>query len=94
MRRPAAGQDEKCFACDRRFRRNSFGLIVFHSEAITLDGQRVYVGCDCYQKIVQAGADGYQPPLGGPRLWSQFHAPTEALAAAGITITVKGAESQ
>lgn len=80
-------QDQKCFACDRPFRRNSHGLIVFHPEAITLDGQRVFVGHDCHRKITESGSDGYQPPLGGPRLWTELTAPAAALAAAGITIT-------
>lgn len=80
-------QDEKCFACGRKFRKNNFGRIVFHPEALTTDGQRQFVGHDCYRKIVDAGEEGYQPPLGGPRLWIEMSAPREVLAAAGITIT-------
>jgi hypothetical protein len=85
-------QDDKCFACGRPFRQNSYGRIVFHPEALTLDGQRVFVGYDCAKKINSAGADGYQPPRGGPRLWVDMHAPAEALAAAGIVIRVLNSE--
>lgn len=76
--------DEKCYCCDRRFRRNSHGQIVNHPWVLTIDGQREQVGPDCYQKIVAKGADGYQPPLGGPRLFAEAHAPAETLKAAGI----------
>ena len=79
-------QDDKCFACGRGFRRNSYGRIVFHPMAITIDGQRIFVGHDCHRKIAIAGSHGYQPPRGGPRLWTEMYAPPEALAAAGITI--------
>ncbi len=77
---------EKCFACNRAFRRNAFGAIV-HPQAITIDGQRVAIGHDCNKKIAASEREGYQPPLGGPRLWLDMYAPPEALAAAGITIT-------
>ena len=79
--------DTKCFACGLKFRRNTHGLIVFHPWAITIDGQRVYVGADCHKRIVACGVDGYQPPKGGPRLWCEMFAPAEALSAAGIVIT-------
>lgn len=75
---------DKCFACDRRFRLNSHGRIPYHPEALTLDGQRVAVGFDCFRHVTEAGGDGYQPPLGGPRLWAEQYAPAAALAAAGI----------
>lgn len=78
---------KKCFACDRAFRLNSWGNIAYHPEAITIDGQLVYVGHDCFKKIQAAEREGYQPPLGGPRLWADQYAPEEALRAAGITIT-------
>jgi hypothetical protein len=54
---------------------------------LTVDGQRVFVGDDCYNRIATSGESGYQPPLGGPRLWSEMNAPEEALRAAGIQIT-------
>jgi hypothetical protein len=81
-------QDEKCYACGRPFRRNSHGRIVFHPEALTSDGQRQFVGFDCMKKIVAAGAAGFQPPDGGPRLFCESSAPAEVLQAAGITRTV------
>lgn len=85
-------QDDKCFACGRPFRRR--GTVYGPSDnridypmALTVDGaQRVFVGNDCWKKIVAAGAEGYQPPSGGPRLFSEHAAPPEVLAKAGITI--------
>lgn len=78
-------QDEKCYACARPFggRRHDYPT------ALTIDGQRQFVGNDCMKKIVKAGAEGYQPPLGGPRLFDSMQAPAEVLAAAGITIIRK-----
>jgi hypothetical protein len=37
--------------------------------AVTADGQEVHVGADCAKKIIAAGLSGYQPPLGGPKLY-------------------------
>lgn len=54
----------KCFACNRRMLRS----VVY--AAVTADGQEVRVGADCAKKIIQAGLDGFQPPLGGPRLYN------------------------
>lgn len=82
-------QDEKCYACGRAFRPNTHGRIVFHGEALTIDGQRQFVGADCMKKIIAAGGDGYQPPRGGPRLYEALHAPPEVLKAAGIEVTRK-----
>lgn len=86
----AGRTEEKCFACGRSFRLNGYGVVVYHPWALTLDGQRIQVGHDCYKKIVRAGEAGYQPPLGGPKLWDEYQAPPEALKAAGITITKGG----
>lgn len=52
----------KCFACDKRLGKRP-------SIADTRDGQFVFVGSECYRLIVAAGEVGYQPPLGGPRLY-------------------------
>ena len=52
----------RCFACDRKLGVNPY-------PADTRDSQWVYVGSECYKLIKQAGAEGYQPPLGGPRLY-------------------------
>jgi len=37
--------------------------------ADTRDGQTVFVGPECFKHIRAAGDEGYQPPLGGPRLF-------------------------
>lgn len=52
---------DKCFACDRPV---TEGYLVGCA-----DEQDVGVGPECYAKIRKAGANGYQPPLGGPRLY-------------------------
>lgn len=52
----------KCFACDKRLGKNP-------TLVDTRDGQHVYVGSECFSRICTAGAVGYQPPKGGPRLW-------------------------
>jgi hypothetical protein len=33
------------------------------------DDQTVEVGPECYKKTLKAGENGYQPPLGGPKLY-------------------------
>lgn len=53
----------KCFACGKRLGKNP-------PIADTRDGQRVYVGSECFKYIKLGGDNGYQPPLGGPRLWT------------------------
>lgn len=64
---------EKCFACDRRLGNKPMTVA-------TSDGQRVLVGSDCLRRIVDAGADGYQPPKGGPKLFALMHAPAPTKA--------------
>lgn len=49
----------KCFACNRKLGKNPY-------VAVTGDGQRVNVGSQCYKLI---GPEGYQPPMGGPKLF-------------------------
>jgi hypothetical protein len=34
-----------------------------------IDEQTAFVGSDCFKKVRAAGAEGYQPPLGGPKLF-------------------------
>lgn len=52
----------KCFACDK-----PTGPA---PQLVTcMDDQTVHVGSDCYRRIKSAGAMGYQPPKGGPRLY-------------------------
>lgn len=53
----------RCFACDRVIRRTTPLL------ADTRDDQVVHVGPECLRKVEAAGDSGYQPPLGGPRLY-------------------------
>lgn len=53
---------EPCFACGKKMRHNIHMVD-------TRDDQRVFVGGDCYRHVIKAGEVGYQPPLGGPRLW-------------------------
>lgn len=52
----------KCFACNRQLKGTP-------RIADTRDCQTVFVGPECYKAIRSAGETGYQPPLGGPRLW-------------------------
>ena len=52
---------DKCFACDRQTSKPR--LVRVAGEPTT-----VFVGRDCFKKVESSGVDGYQPPLGGPRL--------------------------
>lgn len=54
---------EPCFACGRPI------YLVNPPRVDTRDDQTVFVGTDCYRKVVEAGEAGYQPPRGGPRLY-------------------------
>lgn len=56
------GKFGKCFACGKAMR--SWGTMVD-----TKEDQAPYVGPECAKKIKRAGPKGYQPPLGGPRLY-------------------------
>jgi len=54
---------ERCFACDR----------VLTTAAVRVrcrDDQQPFVGVCCARKIRRAGSNGYQPPKGGPTLFS------------------------
>jgi len=53
----------RCFACDRVIQRK----VPFQVD--TRDDQIVFVGPECYKLVMAAGATGYQPPKGGPRLY-------------------------
>jgi hypothetical protein len=53
----------KCFACGRVIRRKT------PFRADTRDAQIVFVGPECFKYVMDAGDLGYQPPLGGPRLF-------------------------
>jgi len=54
---------EVCFACGRLIYREMFRVC-------TSDGQRPFVGADCYLKVVRAKDAGFQPSAGGPRMWA------------------------
>lgn len=56
----------RCFACNK--------ILQIHGAksapiVTTRDEQLVPVGPECYKKIIKSGENGYQPPLGGPRLY-------------------------
>ncbi len=60
-----------CFCCGRRLGRNP-ALVTCRDE------QDVFVGSECFGAIRAAGAEGYQPPTGGPRLFTLAHDPKGA----------------
>lgn len=60
---PPDAPRERCFACGRLIRRTN------PHRVDTRDDQTVYVGPECYRLVMNAGDAGYQPPLGGPRLY-------------------------
>ncbi len=51
----------RCYACDKL---GASYLVA------CIDDQTVFVGADCFRKIKKAGAIGYQPQKGGPRLFT------------------------
>lgn len=53
---------EKCFACDKKLKGRGYLID-------TRDNQTAVVGPGCFKKIRESGEAGYQPPLGGPRLY-------------------------
>jgi hypothetical protein len=55
---------DRCFACGRTLG-NRPQLVRVQDEHT-----RVYVGRECAQLVLQAGAVGWQPPRGGPRLYA------------------------
>lgn len=59
-RDPAAG--EACFACGKQLKRPQ--------EVWTSDPQMQWVGPECSRHVRESGPQGYQPPKGGPRLFS------------------------
>lgn len=64
---PFNSSAERCYACNRLMR-----LVSDNDSRMTVvteDGQMQYVGPDCFAKIIAADTRGYQPPLGGPRLF-------------------------
>lgn len=55
--------EAKCFSCDAVLSSESDQMVE------TEGGQPVVVGRECFKKVVQAGKGGYQPPLGGSKLY-------------------------
>ena len=53
---------DRCFACGRKLGKNP-------ALADTRDDQFVFVGAECFRLIKAAGATGFQPSRGGPRLY-------------------------
>lgn len=53
---------DRCFVCNKQLKKEI-------RMASTCDGQRIYVGPDCYKKIIGMQHHGHQPLLGGPRLY-------------------------
>jgi len=51
----------RCFACNR--------VLKTGYQVSCADDQKPVVGSECWNKIAQAGDAGWQPPLGGPRLF-------------------------
>lgn len=54
---------QRCYACDRPLGKTPHLVTC-------LDEQTVYVGSVCYSLIMQKGLTGYQPPKGGPKLYT------------------------
>ena len=64
MTKPDNPPADACFACGRPLRGRNGAYLVD-----TRDAQTAYVGADCFKKIRSMGDEGWQPPLGGPRLY-------------------------
>ncbi len=61
MKEMGTGAMGNCFMCDRSLNTAY--------EIWTIDPQMQWVGPECYRKIKCGGIHGYQPALGGPRLF-------------------------
>lgn len=55
---------DTCFCCGKPLRNVRRSVKVFCD-----DDQAPLVGQDCGKLVKAAGREGYQPPLGGPRVW-------------------------
>jgi hypothetical protein len=62
-RRKTKDTNGQCFACSKQFG------VKQPREVYTSDPQMQWVGPECFRKVKAAGKAGYQPPLGGPRLF-------------------------
>ncbi len=56
-----------CYACGKRTRGTRPAMLT--AVLFDDDGRRVPVGPDCLKHVRVAGAEGYQPWRGGPRLF-------------------------
>lgn len=56
---------ERCYACDRLLSTKRPLRLV----NVAREEQNVEVGPECYRHVRAAGADGWQPLKGGPRLY-------------------------
>lgn len=63
----------KCYACGRAMAGGRH--VVYTADD---GGQRQFVGPDCFAHVLEGGPAGYQPSLGGPRLYAD--APADAAA--------------
>lgn len=70
---PELYQRVACYACDKTLR--GAGYLVGCQ-----DDQTVFVGPECFRHIRAGGADGYQPPKGGPRLYLLVHTKHHAIS--------------
>lgn len=68
---PGHFKEDKCFACDKKLNHRPLAFDLTYW-ARTNDDQFVHVGSKCITRILKAGKVGYQPPKGGPKLFSHF----------------------
>lgn len=54
---------DRCFACDKPLK-----SLKIHEVQVLTEDTIVWVGPDCYKKVINAGKEGYKPPKGGPIL--------------------------
>ncbi len=63
-RRKRTRDAEPCYSCGKPMKSERFTVYTADD-----GGQIQYVGPECFRKIKAAGSAGFQPPLGGPRLY-------------------------
>lgn len=56
---------ERCYACDMMLSEKRPLRLV----NVAREDQNVEVGPECFKRVKAAGANGWQPPKGGPRLY-------------------------
>ena len=69
MKSAKVWKGERCFACDKKLWSDSEGLLNAR-QAYTRDGQYVVVGLNCFLHASTMNIHGYQPLLGGPRIYT------------------------